>query len=177
MEEWKDIQGYEGLYKVSNKGRVYSTSTGTIITPKTNNKGYHHIILCKSGEKKSFLVHRLVASAFIPCKDPSLTVNHIDENRTNNEVENLEWCTLSQNIKMYNENHPDRFKHRQYKGSRNRSFSKRLIKQMTKDGTIVRMWESITDIKHTLNYNNWSISQCCDNKRKSAYGYIWQYAV
>lgn len=95
MEEWKDITGYEGLYQVSNLGRV--RRSGKILKGGYNNKGYHTINLCKNGISKSFFVHRLVAIAFIPNPNNFPIVNHKDENPKNNCVDNLEWCTKSYN--------------------------------------------------------------------------------
>ena len=95
MEEWKDIIGYEGLYQVSNLGRV--RRSGKILKGGYNNKGYHTINLCKKGISKSFFVHRLVAIAFIPNPNNLPIVNHKDENPKNNCIENLEWCTYKYN--------------------------------------------------------------------------------
>ena len=98
IEIWKDIQGYEGLYQVSNLGRVRSlnykkTKTVKILKLTSNTKGYLQLILHKNGEISSRKVHRLVAEAFIPNPDGLPQVNHKDENKQNNCVDNLEWCT------------------------------------------------------------------------------------
>lgn len=106
MEEiWKDIEGYEGLYQVSNLGRVKSLGNGKSNNSKerikkqtnTNTRGYLQVQLSKDGSKKMFLVHRLVASAFIPNPNDLETVNHKDENKENNSVKNLEWMTNKDN--------------------------------------------------------------------------------
>ena len=110
-EQWKDIiiekngvtYDYTGLYQVSNLGRVRSlgndkTRKERILKPKINNKGYLQVILCKNGKVKTFLVHRLVATAFIPNPDNLPVVNHRDENPLNNCVDNLEWCTQKYNV-------------------------------------------------------------------------------
>ena len=102
MEEWKDIKGYEGLYQISNKGRVKSlgnnkTKKEKILKPRKCN-GYFSVRLCKKGEKpKPFDIHRLVAEHFLPNPDNLPVVNHKDENKLNNNVENLEWCTFAYN--------------------------------------------------------------------------------
>lgn len=101
IEEWKDIKGYENKYQISNLGRVKAldyrrTGKEQIISIK-NNKGYSEVALWKDSKRKMFMVHRLVAQAFIPNPNNLPQVNHKDENKTNNIVENLEWCTQSYN--------------------------------------------------------------------------------
>lgn len=97
-EVWKDIEGYEGIYQVSNLGRVKRFSADRILSP-ANNLGYHKVGLSKDGKVTQFKVHRLVADAFIPKDDSRPFINHIDGVRNNNCVENIERCTQSENIK------------------------------------------------------------------------------
>jgi hypothetical protein len=102
MEIWKDIKDYEGLYEVSNQGRVRSLKTGRLRKPK-DNFGYLRINLCKEGIVKFYMVHRLVAEAFIENNNPNLTqVNHKNENKQDNRVENLEWCDAKYNCNYGN---------------------------------------------------------------------------
>ena len=114
-EVWKDIQGYEGLYQVSNKGRVRSIDRliiqksggnkcrkGQLLKPTVQN-GYYKVALAKYNKKTNFRVHRLVADAFIPNPNNWSFINHIDENKSNNNAENLEWCT-----RQYNNNYGHR---------------------------------------------------------------------
>ncbi len=101
-EIWKDIKGYEGLYQVSNLGRVKSLNykhTGKSKIRKTSKDryGYDQIILNKNSKSKSYKIHRLVAQAFIPNHNNYPSINHKDENKSNNYVENLEWCTVAYN--------------------------------------------------------------------------------
>lgn len=96
-EIWKDIVGYEGLYKISNYGRVYSISSSREIFPFVSH-GYLRKELCKEGKRVKYQVHRLVANAFIPNPNGYEMINHIDSNRKNNFVENLEWCTHVENV-------------------------------------------------------------------------------
>ena len=103
MEEWRDIQGYEGLYMVSNLGRVKSlnyhrTGKERIMKPSDNGHGYLFVVLCKDGKDKNCRINRLVAQAFLPNPDNLPEVNHKDENKYNNCVENLEWCDRSYNV-------------------------------------------------------------------------------
>lgn len=107
MEEiWKDIKGYEGLYQISNLGRVKCLPKiirnrkykEIIKSPSLAGKGYYRLILCNNGKNKAFYIHRLVAQAFIPNPNNLPQVNHKDENILNNCVDNLEWCNNKQNI-------------------------------------------------------------------------------
>ena len=111
-EEWRDIEGYEGLYQVSNLGRVKSLARVVMRSdgkPNTVNekilkdgitKGYCAVVLCKDRKKKMYKVHRLVAMAFLSNPHNLPEVNHKDENKKNNRVDNLEWCTS-----LYNNNY------------------------------------------------------------------------
>lgn len=97
-EEWKDVVGYEGLYQVSNKGNVRN-AYGKTRKAKIDRYGYETINLSKDGLKKWYAVHRLVAMAFVENPNNYPSVNHIDENKTNNDYRNLEWCTVEYNNK------------------------------------------------------------------------------
>jgi hypothetical protein len=110
MEQWKEVEGYEGFYMVSSSGKIkgvdrlircsrggFQLLKGKIISPQLNNAGYYTIRLSKFGSKKSFLVHRIVAAAFVENKHQKPAVNHKDSNRQNNNADNLEWVTYSEN--------------------------------------------------------------------------------
>ena len=109
-EIWKDIAGYDGLYQISNFGKIKSRKRlvanrfgmrecGGITIKLSNNKGYSRVCLCKNNKKRGFLVHRLVAIHFIPNVDNKPCVNHKDGDKQNNYSDNLEWCTHSENNK------------------------------------------------------------------------------
>ena len=182
-ELWKDVQGYEGLYQVSNLGRVrklnYRNKPGNIkaLVPKTNNSGRLWFDLWKDGKNKPMLAHRLVAMMFIPNPDNLPEINHIDENPKNNDVRNLEWCTGEENRRKYYENHPNQTKRpvRNY-SDKYKNRQAMPVAQLTKDGSTVRFWKNTTEIRHEMGWNDSSIIRCCEGERKSAYGYIWRFA-
>lgn len=95
--EWKLIEGFDGIYSVSNYGEVRNNRTGKLMKPRKNEKGYLHIGLTKNGKQKNMRVHRLVAQAFIPNPENKSQVNHIDFDKENNCVNNLEWVTNKEN--------------------------------------------------------------------------------
>ena len=104
-EEWKQIEGFESLYKVSNTGKVYSFISERQLKGEIHWKGHHKVVLYRPGNGlrgKKYFVHRLVAIAFIPQLDKSRdVVNHKDGNKLNNCVENLEWVTMTENTQHY----------------------------------------------------------------------------
>lgn len=185
-EIWKDIDGYVGLYQVSNLGNVKSlnyrrTGRERPLTFKVNSNDYLSAELYKNGNRKFHLVHRLVADAFIPDKTnfkyvdeedrlkyvdnlDKLKINHKDENPENNCVNNLEWCTQYYNL-MYG-THNERV---------GRSLSKKVY-QYDLDGNFIREWVSASEVERQLGYAQSNINACCLGKRKTAYGYIWRYA-
>ena len=168
-EIWKPILNYEGLYEVSNWGRVKSLKFGKerILKPGTNKYGYLIVILCKNGKVKSFSVHRLVAEAFLPNPHNYPCVNHKDECKTNNNVNNLEWCTYT-----YNNNYGTKIE----RISKNRDTSKyfKPILQYTLDGVFVREWKSIAEAGRN-GFNQGHITDCCRGKRKYHKDCIWKY--
>ena len=106
-EVWKDVVGYEGLYKVSDRGNVHSVVRkdsigskcgGRILKPNYDKDGYLNVNLCNNGKVKTKKIHRLVAEAFLPNPNGLPQINHIDEIKDNNNVENLEWCTSKYNL-------------------------------------------------------------------------------
>ena len=168
MEIWKDIKDYEGLYQISNYGRVKSfPRKGTelkekIIKVRQNNYGYLVVGLCKNNFRKYYLIHRLVAKAFIPNPDNLPCVNHKDENPKNAKATNLEWCTHKYNINYGTVQ------------KRRSAQSQKVINQFDLNGNLIKRWNSILEAKTALNLK--SISACCRRKQKTAGGYIWKYA-
>lgn len=181
QEIWKDILGYEGKYQVSNLGNIknlkYLNSNKTkLMCLKKHNKGYKQVELSKNHKTKTYLVHRLVAQAFIPNPNNYPLINHKDFNKQNNNVENLEWCNQSQNMKhSCSKIRETCFTRKVTSHTPKKLFSK--IFQYDKDNNLIKDWENICEIKNTLNYHPTSIKECCEGKRKQAYGYKWQYAI
>lgn len=173
IEIWKNIVGYEGLYQVSNFGRVKSLPRNTpagmrggkILNIEKSKNGYLRVNLWKNGKAKHFLVHRLVAEAFIPNPDNLPCVNHKNKQRDFNFVENLEWCTYEYNNNY--EDHNELIAKSKYK----------IVYQFTLDGTFVREWPSVKEVQQQTGWSQGNISACCCGCKgfKSAYGYKWSY--
>lgn len=99
LKFWKDIEGYIGLYQVSNVGQVRSLITNKILKPVPNRKGYLQVSLSKNGEVKNFRIHRLVAKAFLPNEEELPEVDHINGNKTDNRMANLQWISGIENLR------------------------------------------------------------------------------
>lgn len=192
-ELWKDIQGYEGLYQVSNLGRVRSadhtttferggvkmsaTRKGRVLTPIIRRHGYLGVILYGKGGHstrnfKCFSIHRLVAEAFVDNPEGYGEVNHLDERKTNNRADNLEWCDRKHNV-----NYGTTQARRSEKLVNSTNRSKRVI-QRTLTGETVTIWPSMAEIQRQTGYSAGNVCNCCQRKngKTSAYGYSWSYA-
>lgn len=169
MEVWKTIPGYEGRYEVSSLGNIKSINfaghgKNRILKKCLNADGYEVTTLSKDGVPKFTLVHRLVAQVFVPNPNNLPFINHINENRSDNRAENLEWCTASYNANF---------------GSRNRrmaiSLGKR-VEQYTIGGKLVNTYYSASEAARVLGLNPSAIAECCrGGRRKSVGGFIWRY--
>lgn len=176
-EIWRAIPDFEGLYEVSNLGNVKRLKTertnGTgnykrqerILVKRVNNKGYELVDLYKCGKVFQLLVHRLVAMAFIENPFGYCVVNHKDENIKNNCVENLEWCT-----QKYNMN---------YGTVKEKIGKANSIPVMQKDlhGNVIKTFCSAMEAQRETGIRNGNINECCKMKRKTAGGYLWEYAI
>lgn len=176
-EIWKQVVGYEGLYEVSNYGRVKSLAKtipglfGSTIYLKEkirkNQKypnGYEYVGLSNNGKVKTHLVHRLVALAFIPNPDNLPEVNHKNEQITDNRVENLEWVTHKENANY---------------GTRNQRASEKReipILQYSLEGEFITEWtKGAMSVQKKYGWNRTNICACCKGKQQSAYGFKWAY--
>lgn len=173
-EVWKDIEGFEGKYAVSNLGNVKSlnyrhTGKEKILSPFKTWKGYLRVNLCRNGKRKNYAVHRLVLSTFNPVDDSeSLQVNHIDEDKSNNRLENLEWMTCKENNNYGT--HNDRVAEKTTNGK----LSIPLV-QLTIEGRYIRSYKSAMDAKRLGGFHQGAIIKCCKGKRKSHGGFRWMY--
>lgn len=177
QEIWKDIEGYKGLYQVSNLGHVKSLARlvdygrckkftkERMLKQLLFNTGYYYVRLSKNGVTKSFAVHRLVAIAFVSGFKNELVVNHIDENPQNNLPENLEWVTPRQN---------------NIHGTRIERMSRAkfvAVEQYDLDGVLVAKYPSVKAAEAATGVDNRNICACCRGKRRSSGGYHWAYAM
>ena len=187
MEEeiWKPIKDFEKLYEVSNKGKVRSLSRevivknkyGAVSTRMTKSKvlkpqkrcEYYIVWLCKDGNPKQYCIHRLVGQAFLDNPNNYNCINHKDENKLNNDVNNLEYCTIK-----YNCNYGARNKTISIKNSNPRN-NFRKVAQYDKNGNFIREYKNIYEAYKETNKNMTHIKACCNGKRRMAGNYIWQY--
>lgn len=186
-EIWKDIPGYEWLYQASSLGRIKSLKrkADRMIRLSHDTNWYHQFSLYKHQSHKHGRVHRIVAQLFISNPDKKFYINHINGLKDDNRVENLEWCTASENTrhawdsklaKVSMNNHfklhnPGRWKF----GSKNHWA--KGVTQITIDGLFIQSWWSLMDARRATWINQSSISMCCNNKRKSAGGFVWKFII
>lgn len=167
-EIWKPIPGYEGLYWASDLGRVKSLGNDKkrkekILRPRKT-KGYLQVALCKDGKVKRLYVHRLVWIAFNGPIPEGYDCNHINEDKTDCRLANLNLMTRKENINW---------------GTHNRRMAKtqsKKVEQFRLDGTHICTWFSINGIGRELGYSSGNICNCCNGKLKTAYGFVWKYA-
>ena len=177
QEIWKPIEGYDGQYEASNTGYIKSIERDVlrkdgqkyhrkerILKTWVDRGGYLQVSLYdKKRKKKTCKVHRLIGSTFLRTVEGKDEINHIDEDKTNNAVWNLEWCTRKEN-----NNH----------GTRNERVGKahsKPVAQYTKDGELVKTWASTMEVERELGFSNSGVSRVARGKRKTMYGYIWKY--
>lgn len=178
-EIWKDIKGYEGHYKISNFGRIYSQDQyvpcgngkgymrfipGKFLKILTASNGYPSIGLFKNRKVKVFRIHRLIASAFIPNPEDKPHINHKNANKSDNSLENLEWCTQSENMR-----------HMVKMGRANRASQEKAIFQIDLNGNLIQEWKSGRLASRELKIGQRNLSKCLRGRAKTAYGFIWKF--
>lgn len=177
-EIWKDIAGYEGLYQISNQGRIKNVKKSIIKKPTLCKNGYLYVDLYKNNKRLKKTIHRLVAEAFLNNKNNYSDINHKDGNKLNNDVSNLEFCTRSYNIKeAYRLNLRKVVSPMLNKKDYLCPNSKR-INQYDLKGNFIKEWGSTMQIERELHIKHSAISKCCLKCKnyKTAGGYIWEYA-
>lgn len=183
MEIWKDIPEYEGLYQVSNQGRVKSLFRyKKVLKPNILKNGYETVELFKNKSSRRMLVHRLVAMAFIENPNNLPQVNHKDENKQNNFVENLEWVTAIENMsygtrlarQISNTNYSSELR-KNIARENGKTTSKSVI-QYSKNGEFISRFDSAKEASRKTGANHAHILECCHGLRyKTVNGFIWKF--
>lgn len=154
-EIWKDVKGYEGLYQVSNLGRVFGVKRKRIKKLTVDKKGYQNVLLSKDGKEKRYRVHKLVAMAFIPNPENKTEVHHIDFGKTN-IVTNLMWVTPEEHKELHKENVLHVF-------------------QYSLNGEFIKEYSSIKEMAEQTGFDSITVIYCCNGKYKTAFGFQWRY--
>lgn len=157
-EEWKPVIGFEKEYLISSHGRLKSLTYNRLMKPSSSGP-YLHATLTKNGRKAEKNIHRLVAEAFVENPNGYSIVNHIDEDKLNNNASNLEWCTAKYNAT--------------YGSAKN--CRSQVVRQYTVDGVVVKQWDSLKEASETTGIKYQCISKCCRHEQKTAGGYKWEY--
>lgn len=180
-EVWKDVEGYEGLYQISNKGRLRHLGSQRypgvrIKTLRTNQDGYYRMQLSKHHKSKGRFIHRLVALAFIPNPENKPEVNHINGDKLDNRVENLEWCTNLENIRhawknglVKGQNHGNYLRGKD-------AHNARPIKALDDCGNVVATYDCITDASKAIGVGSPQIVRVLKGRRHHTRGLKFQYA-
>ena len=169
QEIWKDIKEYENLYQVSNKGRIRKWK---IIKQSNTNNGYKCVNLIKNERYVMKKIHRLVAEAFIPNYENKPLINHKNGIKTDNRIENLEWCTSQENVIHALTNNR---KLREKKEKRKRlNYDNTKVNQYDKKYNLIKQWGSIREASEMCNIDIGNMSKCCRGKRNTTGGYIWR---
>ena len=182
-EIWKDVKGHEGIYQISNLGKVKSLTRilpngskrkGIVLKQCTGPSGYVVVCLSKDGKSKTKYIHRLVADAFVPNDESEKEVDHLDNNKLNNSSGNLEWVSRKENVRR---SWDDGLMENQRKSAVKSGFArvKRVIKTDNR-GNILGEYRSQTEAAKAVGVSPPSISMCCTGVRESAGGYYWKYA-
>lgn len=165
-EIWRDVPGYEGLYQVSNLGNVKSLRRGKILKPRKS-KDYLHVVLCKDGKETEFRVNRLVCSVFNGPIPPGLEVNHINEDKSDNRLSNLNLMTHKENINW------GTGVRRSAKSRKGKTYNEKRVAQVGPDLKLIKIHSSLKNASDSTGAFVSNISACCKNKNKFAKGFHW----
>lgn len=173
-EEWRDVVDYEGLYQVSNMGRVKSLPRKhqlktIILAQHPTGNGYLTVTFTKGRKRKNFRVHKLVAMTFLPYIDGLNEINHIDENKLNNKLDNLMRCDRSFNVNYGSRNIVVGYK------LRNRPDHSKEVQQLDENGNIIRLFRSVADAARHYGTSPNNIGKVCRGKRKKYKNMFFKY--
>lgn len=167
-EEWRDIDGYNGFYQVSSTGKIKSLINNRELKLLNHTQGY----LCVNLQRKRFFVHRLVANAFLCNSENKPQVNHKDAVKTNNNVENLEWCTSKENCKHARDNNLYDYS-KALKGAKHGKIKKVYMYDL--DGNFLKEFKYLRLASENLNISENNISRNCNSEKGSTGGYQWRF--
>lgn len=190
-EIWKDIPNYEGYYQASNLGKIRSLNRkvncgitsnkqvlrkGKVLCAHPNLRKYLTVVLSINNKQKTFTVHRLIAKTFIPNPNNYPQINHIDGNKNNNCVNNLEWCTSKQNIKHSWDNKLSKtYIHPKGKLTKYSATLCKKVDQFDLQNNFIKTFKSISEASRIMNCSVSNIKDCCHKKQKTAKGFIWKF--
>ena len=175
----KDVKWHEWLYSITEDGMVWAypkwkrNTKGMFLKPAINHKGYKYVVLCDNAKRIGKTIHSLVAESYIPNPENKPQVNHINWIKKDNRVENLEWCTVSENIqhaihviwtmqtKVHRENASKRYS--------------KPVMQLTKEGLLCRIYKSLTEAHKITGLSIWNLSSTISGKQKTCGGYYWKF--
>ena len=170
VETFLSVPGYEGLYEISNLGNVKSLRSGRLMKRSKNNVGYEMVCLTKDKTQKTYFIHRLVALTFIPNPLGLPEINHKDEVKTNNCVENLEWCT-----REYNLNYGGYSERMSKTLLQNNPHRKRVSCYDKETGELIKTYDSITEAANDINVSYNALDVCLRGLTKTCRKMIWKY--
>jgi hypothetical protein len=155
---------FNGKYEVSSNGKVRNAKSKIVLSPYRNRHGYLLVAIYFNGKSRGYSVHRLVAKTFVPNLQGKECVNHLDENKMNNNYLNLEWCTIKENNSY---------------GTRNKRIGLHKKKQVVqidkKTNEIIRTWDGIIDVERELGISHATVNNCCKGRQKTSGKFIWKY--
>ena len=161
VETFVKIDGFE-KYEVSNLGKIRNIKSGKILKPQLDRDGYLRLCLYENNKRKNLFLHRIIATTFIDNPEGKPCVNHIDENKLNNDLRNLEWCSVRENM---------------IHGTRTKRVAEKLsqkVIQLDLNDNVLNEFESMVQAERETGIPNGSISRCCNGKLKSAGGFKWR---
>lgn len=191
-EIWKDIKGFEGIYQISNLGNVKSKERNIIrnnnnvlikekILKKYIRAGYYAVKLYKHNIPINMPVHRLVAITFLENKQNKPCINHKDGNKINNNINNLEWCTYSENTLHAYKNGLEKITEKQRQNGKNvykigNEKTRKKVNQYDLEGNFIKQWNSISEANRNFGKQNSRIKDVCKKRCKQCFGFYWEYA-